>query len=911
MSRLSARLHAGTLLSAVLAVVTLPALAADPAVTGNARVDHLLAQMSLAEKIAMLHGSGEPADTDQGEAGYLAGNKRLGIPPMRFVDGPPGVLTRTPSLAPTGTMGLAATFSVEDARLNGQLIAHEAKSHGASVVLQPFINIDRDFAFNRGYNTFGEDPLLTGRIGAAEIQGIQGDGIMSQAKHYIGYDSGTMAKNIDGVVDDQTLHEIYAAPFQAAVDAGVSSVMCSYNQINGPYACGNDKTLNGLLRKEMGFEGFVTSDWGAVHATDFINAGLDLEMSGPLLNDWDDGPDYFAQGPVRPSPDPARKYKDKGDTRALPEERPALPDDAALTLPAASSKPAVSNLAALVAEGKVSEATITRAAGRILLQMDRFGYLDGRDTLALGTQDITADARIVEKTSLDSAVLLKNDDNILPLSAAELADTVIIGPNGGQVVAVSNTVEKAVGLPEREIGPRDALLKIAGPGARVGYAVANDMDGRPVPAEFLSHTGYDSDNEAGLERRMWGYPSVTVDAAVNFTKAAGNALPQNASAVWTGVLTAPEDGVYRLNLQLLGCRGKLIIDDELIGTVWYNWIHGEVVQAGMDNIFPTTDGLDNLRAERKLAKGPHSIRIEIDPDSSNAPAQVRLSWVTPQQHAADYAAALAAARSAKRAIVFAWSRSTEPVFRLPGDQDQLIADVAAANPNTVVVLNTAQPVATPWLPKVKGLLQMWWTGDEGGWSTAKILLGQATPGGRLPFTWPKALTDMPAQAPGHPERTAEGVNGKTTFSEGLLVGYRWFDRQKIAPQFPFGYGLSYTRFSYSGLTAKRTADGGIDVRVTVANSGAIAGDEVPQVYLGKPVKLPAGVQFADNALAAFDRIHLDPGQSRQVSLHIPRRQLQYWSTAKSAWVIAAGPRTVWVGASSRDRRLETEVTIGQ
>ncbi len=909
MPRLPARLSTGAFVSVLFALVSMPARAADPKVTWNAKVDHLLAQMSLSEKIAMLHGSGEPADTDQGEAGYLAGNKRLGIPAMRFVDGPPGVLTRVPALAPTGTMGVAATFSVEDARLNGQVIAHEAKSHGASVVLQPFINIDRDLAFNRGYNTFGEDPFLTGQIGAAEVKGIQGEGIMSQAKHYIGYDSGNGGKDIDGVVDDQTLHEIYAAPFQMAVDAGVSSIMCSYNQINGPYACGNDKTLNGMLRKEMGFKGFVTSDWGAVHATDFINAGLDLEMSGPLLNGWIAGPDYFAQGPVRLPGDPNRKYKDKGDTRNLPEERPAKDTDAPLTMPQAEAKKPVTNLASLVADGKVSEDTITRAAGRILLQMDRFGCLDGRDTLALGPEDIAADAKIVEKTSVDSAVLLKNDGHVLPLSAADLADTVIIGPNGGQIVAVSNTVEKAVGLPEREIGPRDALMKLSG--AKIAYAVANDMDGRVVPAEFLSHAGYDSDHEPGLEHRVRDYPSVTVDATVNFAKAAGTALGPNASAVWTGVLTAPEDGVYRLNLQLLGARGKLVIDDELIGSVWYNWIHGEVVQPGMDNIFPTTDGLDNLRAERKLAKGPHSIRIEIDPDSSNQPAQVRLTWVTPSQHAADYAAAIAAAKTAKRAVVFAWSRSTEPVFRLPGDQDQLIKDIAAVNPNTVVVLNTAQPVATPWLPQVKGLLQMWWTGDEGGWATAKILLGQETPGGRLPFTWPKQLSDMPVEAAGHPERTGEGVDGKTTFSEGLLVGYRWFDRQKIEPQFPFGYGLSYTTFTYSGLSAKPAKDGGLDVKVTVANSGNVAGDEVPQVYLGQPAKLPAGVQYADNALAAFDRIHLDPGQSKEVSLHVPRRSLQYWSTAKSAWLTAGGKRTVWVGASSRDRRLETAVTIGQ
>src|ERR1039458_6249619 len=250
--------------------------AQEPKVTGNARVDHLLGQMTLEEKIAMVHGTGEDAATYQGEAGYMPGIKRLGIPPMRFADGPPGILTRVPSIAPTSTMGVAATFSREDARLTGQVIGREARSHGISVALQPFINIDRDLNYGRGYNTFGEDPFLTGEMGATEVRGIQDEGVMSQAKHYIGYD--TDATNV--FVDPQTLHEVYLAPFAAVVNAGVSSIMCSYNRINGPYSCGNPETLKKVLKGELGFEGFVTSDWGATHATDFLNNGLDVEMSG-------------------------------------------------------------------------------------------------------------------------------------------------------------------------------------------------------------------------------------------------------------------------------------------------------------------------------------------------------------------------------------------------------------------------------------------------------------------------------------------------------------------------------------------------------------------------------------------------------------------------------------------------------
>ena len=856
--------------------------------TGNARIDRLLGQMTLDEEIAMIHGTGEDASTSQGVAGYLPGVKRLGIPPMRFADGPPGILTRVPSMAPASTMGLAATFSRVDARANGAVIGHEARSHGVSVALQPFINIDLDLNYGRGYNTFGEDPFLTGEMGAAEIAGIQSQGVMSQAKHFIGYD--TDATNV--FIDDQTLHEVYLAPFAAASKAGVSSIMCSYNKINGPYSCDNPENLKKILKGEVGFKGFVTSDWGATHATDFINAGLDMEMSGPLPVPFT-GPSYFVNGPKR-------EYvrNEIPDGPALSSA--GLPEEPAQKGWEGSSEPwPATDLKKLVASGVVSEDTITRAAGRVLLQMDRFGYLDGKNKLDVTAQDIAEDSKIVEKTAIDAAILLKDEGGILPLKTGDLNSLAMIGPGAGQIVAVGLTGEKAVGLPALEVGPLAALKQLAGSAAHVIYAPADDMNGTAIPAQYLTHFG-----EAGLERRVWNQDAVSIDPRIDFTLGAHNALPANQSIVWTGTLTAPESGKYRLHLQLLGCIGKLKIDDQMVDKNWFNWIHGEVTQAGQDNIFPTTDGLDNLRAAMELSAGPHRFYLEVAPDGSNNPVQVRVSWVTPQQQADNYRAALDAAKHAKTAVVFVWSR-TWPVFELPGDQDNLIHDVAAVNPNTIVVLNVSQAVAMPWLPEVKAVLDMGWTGDMGGWATAKVLLGQANAGGRLPFTWPRRLEDTAANDPAYPERSKRGVDGKTTFSEGVLVGYRWFDRKKIEPLFPFGFGLSYTSFAYSGIKTSVAADGGVDVHVKIQNTGAASGDEVAQVYLEAPRDAPAGVQFADNTLAGFERVRLVPHQSQNVVIHLPLRQFQYWSTAQSRWLTAAGSRTIWIGSSSRDRRLES------
>ncbi len=213
--------------------------------------------------------------------------------------------------------------------------------------------------------------------------------------------------------------------------------------------------------------------------------------------------------------------------------------------------------------------------------------------------------------------------------------------------------------------------------------------------------------------------------------------------------------------------------------------HGDIQHATQDNVLPTTDGLDNVRRAVSLAKGSHRIEVSLSPDTSNAPAQIRLNWMTPGARAAAHAAAISAAKAARVAVVFAWTRG-KPVFELPGDQNQLIEQIASVNPNTIVVLNTSQPIAMPWLDRVKAVLEMWWPGDEGGAATAKLLLGQSNPAGHLPVTWARKLEDYAANDPAHPERSAKGTDGKTTYSEGVLIGYRWFDAENITPLYPFG-----------------------------------------------------------------------------------------------------------------------------
>jgi beta-glucosidase len=880
---------------AVLAICLVAAAQSVPVVTGDARVDKILSQMTIQEKMTLIHGTQEDPKVYQGQAGYLVGIPRLGIPGLRFADGPPGVLTRHPSQGETATMGVAATFSVNDAEDNGLVIGREDRALGIDVSLQPFVNINRDLEFGRGYNTFGEDPFLTSVMGVAEIKGIQSQHVMAQIKHYVGYDSD----NENTFIDDQTLHEVYVAPFDAAVKAGVSSIMCSYNRLNGTFACGNKDTLTKILRDEIGFKGFVTSDWGAVHGVDFINAGLDMEMPGEPdpKNSGFSLPSFFDARPVPPPP-PPNAMEEIADMFGghIPEEPVPAPEDFGNFGVNLDKK----KMPEALKDGTVSEATLTRAAGRVLYEIVKFGYLDGLSKHDVTQQSVEDNAKIIEKTGEDAAVLLKNDGNILPLKSSDLDSVVLIGPTASQIDSIGINGERSVGLPQRQVGPLAAMRKISG-NSDIGFAVDDDMTGNTIPATALSHDG-----KPGLTRT--GSGSEQTDVEINFTAKGGNALPANATVTWKGALTVPHAGNYWIYLQALGTNASLTLDGKKFAATgaFQGGVHGDILQANQDNVVPTTDGLDNVRRAIDLAAGPHTVEINTSPDSSNAPVQVRLNWYTPEQRKADHEAAIAAAKAAKVAVVFVWTR-LQPVFGLPGEQNKLVEEVAAVNPNTIVVLNTSQPVALPWVDKVKAVLEMWWPGDEGGWSTANLLLGKVSPAGRLPVTWGKSLADYPSTDPKYPERSKRPPSKETHYTEGVNVGYRWFDKQNIEPLFAFGHGLSYTTFDYSGLKVDKASGGGLDVSVNIKNTGAMESDEVPQVYLGAPGQIPGGVQFPVRALVGFDRVRIAPGESKTVTIHVPERQLQYWSTKDGKWITATGKRTLSVGGSSRNLRLNQTI----
>ena len=864
-------------------IVLTPLLAAEPAAdVPSARVQRLLAAMSRDDKMSVIRGAHEPADAAQGEAGWTRGVPRLGIPDLRFADGPPGVLVRHTSTGMPATLSMAASFSPGDAEATGALIGRDARSLGIDVILQPYINLYRDPTFERAYNTLGEDPVLTGTLAARFVRGAQAQNVMAQAKHFAAYEGGE-----DAEANDQTLREIYLSPFADVSRAGVASIMCAYNRINGLYACDNDSLLNGILRGEDGFAGFITSDWGATHGAEFIVHGMDMEQPGT-------GPSaHFALG--REPNEPAMTAEETAelqDTMAtgVPEEQRfplPRPSDADAAPPAHFSK----NLGEALALGTVSDADLDVAAAHVLGQIERFGWLDRPPNHQVRALAVADNARSVQRLAERGAVLLKND-GVLPLRAADMASLALIGPGALQTFAIVDGQEQSYGRAARQVGAWQAL-RAQGGGKGVRLAVADDMTGEPIP----KHTF------ARLTRSAEHGPVAGPNQQIDFTRKSGHALPAGTNTRWDGTLMIPLDGDYDIDLQLLGATGKFSIDGRKIGDMGWWGGHGDIVFPNRDNVVPTTDGLDNVRRLVHLTAGPHAVSVEVAADGSGEPVQVRLAWVTPEMRERSFSAAVKLAKRSRVAVVFAWSRN-RPLFGLPGDQDRLIEAVSQVNSNTVVVLNTGQAIAMPWLNQVRAVLEMWYTGDEGGWAAANLLTGRANPGGRLPITWPVHLEDYAAMDPRYSERASRGVDGRTDYNEGVQVGYRWFDHEGIAPLFPFGHGMSYSTFVYSDLRLAFSADGGVTVTCRVRNSSQRDGDAVVQAYLGAPTPAPAGADFAVRALAAFERVRVEAGGMRQVQLQIAPQRLRYWSLTDHAWHnVARGGRRVYVGASSRDLPL--------
>ncbi len=855
MSRLRASLSPVLALALVLAA-SRPAASQGTPPRRDAAIEHLIAAMTRDEKISMVRGGFPgvmgPSPTDpMGEVGYMPGVPRLGIPAMRLTDGPAGVRIGRAATAMPAPVSLASTFSVQDAAKYGTVLGREARATRQDVIYGPMMNIVRVPQGGRNFETIGEDPLLASRLAVAEIGAIQREGVIATAKHFAenNQENGRMSVNVN--VDERTLHEIELPAFEASVKAGVGSVMCSYNRINGYHGCENRVLLTDILRKQWGFDGFVVSDYGANHSTvASLVAGMDVEF----MSD---------------------RFRTLGDS---------------------------------LRAGTATDATLDDAMRHILTTMKRFGLLAGASPTGgraivrpVPAFDTLSSARIARQVATDGAVLLRNG-GALPLSAEDLRSLVVIGVSARHALVGGGGSSRVAGFIAREKSPLAALRERAGSGANVTYLPGIDPDGVAVPSAALTPPG-GADGAHGLLRTDSASGTSRVDAQVDFV--GSNALPAGSHLFWTGTLTAPTEGDYDLAIQTDWGVGPFLFNPGGNSSISVDGVqvtsNAPFVSHTL-SLIPTNGGLTNASGRAHLTAGAHAVRVNfgmamgVAAPMAPQPLQVRFVWTTPEMRAANIATAVSAARQAHTAIVFAHNEGSEGVDRpslaLPLGQDELIAAVAAANPRTVVVLDTGDPVLMPWAASTNAILEMWFPGQEGGEATADLLLGAANPGGKLPETFPARESDAPTAMPDR----YPGVNDQQQYSEGVLVGYRWYDTKQVTPLYPFGHGLSYTTFRYSHLAVH-----GRDVTFRLTNTGTRRGAEVPQLYLDAPQSAP--VPMAAQSLAGFERVELEPGASRRITMHVDSRALSIWAETTHGWTMVPGERAVLVGSSSRDIRL--------
>jgi beta-glucosidase len=953
---------------AVLALVS-AGLAAPPAAAHHrpgawgsgtltdAELHSLVAQMTLSEEGGLVHGEGDPPNSPAatasctasavgcvGEAGWIPGVARLGIPPLRMTDGPAGIRLRHVETAMPAPVGLAATFDTAAARRYGATVGRAGRATNQDVWLGPMVNQVNFPTAGRNFETLGEDPFLAGQLAAREVDGVQSEGLIAELKHYAENDFENGRTSTSVTIDDQTLHETELQAFEAGIKAGAGSVMCSYNRINDIYGCGNGTLLQTILRQQLAFAGFVQSDWGAVHKTTDLFYGTDIEQPANAAGTSSFGAALQA---------------------AVTNGTPAVP--ATADFPAYPAISAAQWKAALDTAVFSILSTMNRAG---LLEGTVFGshYTDGtpyvppRPDLASLQAGESATAQAIAE---DSATLLKND-GVLPLSRSS-GDVLVVGPT-----AVAPYVD---GGGSSHVTPYDPAISpytaLRAAGVRASYVPGYDLDGQLVAPSSLSapdpSAGYPNWTLTPADAAFAGRPGLLRQQITTDPVPAGAqpvlytgpdavadqlsgpdvpSVPAGTAWRWSGLLTAPANPggtAWQLKVFVQNQASSQLFVDGL--DVTSRKINIGAYPAAPASSYaglgetarshdPAQPGLQQGTYAVTLAAG-QAIHLDLRLVAGAAPARIQLRWVPPDNQTTSIAAAVDAARSARTVVVFAYDEGTEGRDRggsdqvagltLPGYQDALISAVAAVNRRTVVVLNTGDPVFMPWAGSVASILEMWYPGQRGGPATANVLLGTADPGGRLPVTFPAgtqfptydaSCTDSCPLYPGvvGPSPFLPGATTSYRTVTGLAVngiyeGYRWYDKHNVAPLFPFGYGLSYTRFAYSDLRVRRSHDGGLDVTFRIRNTGHVAGSDVPQVYLGAPSRPPAGVQFAVQSLVGFTRVTLGPGRSQTVSLHVAPRQLAYWSTASQQWVRADGWRTVSLGASSRSLALHASVRL--
>ncbi len=816
------------------------------------RTEKLLAELSLEEKVGLM--SGRDMWTNHAV-------ERLGIAAMKVSDGPNGVRGRhfegftTAASFPCGS-ALGATFDPALVEEVGRAIGRELESKGAQLLLAPTINIHRSPLAGRNFECYSEDPHLSGRIAVAYVKGVQSQGVGATLKHYVCNDSEFERHTISSEVDERTLREIYLAPFEVAIkEASPWSVMTAYNKLDGTYCAEHTRLLQEILRDEWGFEGFVISDWFGAQSTEAsVNAGLDFEMPGPV-----------------------RHYGEK--------------------------------LVAAVKAGEVAQEVVDARARRMLEAHERAGLLDRVIADEEHANDLPEDRALIRRAASCAMVLLCNAGELLPLDAAKLSRVAVIGPNAS--VAVMQGGGSAQLAPHRCVSPLDGIRAALGSDVEVLNERGCENQRGTHPTLDTSHLEAGEDF-ATPELSVEYYAGLELEGEVLHREARrraecvwlGDLAPgldaHSFSARMRGRFVAPVSGSFTFSLKSKG-RSRVFIDGNLVLDQWEDPGVGEAFYGGGTDIAEAPIAMEAGRA--------YEIVVEYSAPGEDGWIGFNVGCLVPDP-ADGMDRAISAAEAADCAIVIVglnnhWETegSDRVDMELPGRQVELIERVSAANANTIVVVNAGSPIAMEFADRVPAILQLWYPGQEMGHALADVLFGAASPGGRLPCTFPMEYADHPAFA------HYPGKDGRVEYGEGLMVGYRHYDTRGVEPRFAFGHGLSYSRFEYGDIRlARETVARGetVEFEIDVRNSGERRSSDVAQVYVHDfESRLPRPEQ----ELRAFEKFELDPGESATLRFRLDERALAFYDPAIRDWEVEAGRFEVRVGASSRDIRARASFDV--
>ncbi|KAL2844797.1 glycoside hydrolase superfamily [Aspergillus pseudoustus] len=778
-----------------------------------------------------------------------------GVPSVRFSDGPNGVRgTRLfggpPSTClPCGT-ALGATWG-EDLLLEaGGLLGRECIAKGVHCLLGPTLDILRSPLFGRGFEGLGEDPYLTGTLASAIIRGIQSTGVMTAVKHFVAYNQEYERRRVDAVISDRALREIHLRPFQiVARDAQPAALITAYNKVNGTHASQSAKLVEHIVRKEWGWNPLITSDWVGTYSTaEALNAGLDLEMPGPS------------------------RY------------RGSLLQDALDT-------------------GQVHQATIDDRARNMLRFARRATRVPVLEASPAAAEVVSRTRTFNRKLCAESIVLLKNEGSILPLPP-DIKRIALIGSHMKRTAICGGGSAQLE--PEYSVSLYDALCEVLPPTTVITYAPGHDVH-KTLPLIIITNGSlefYNDPPNGNAKLSLGTEPIWRTHFELMDYDGIAELDRDRFWVIMTGSFVPDTTGLWEFGIAVYG-TANLYIDDELVIENTSNQVPGTAFFGS---------GTLEKRASRSLLAGQeYMIRVEFGSANTSpllagkkanfAGGGLHLGACPKLDKHQALKDAVAVAKEADYTIICTglnedWESEgfDRPDMDLPPGIEQLINEILAVCPSTVIVNQSGTPVTMPWARNAPCIVQAWYGGNETGYGIADVLLGHVNPAGKLPFSWPIDIRD-------NPSFRNFGMAVEISYTEEIYVGYRFYEKMGRNILFPFGYLFllhpfdSSTNRRVSIIEEISNPTKPWKIQVSIKNTGQLAGAEVLQVYISP--RYP-DIDRPLKELCGFKKVFLAPGQRTRVEIPIDRYAASYWSEPGGLWITNKGVYHVVVGSSSRN-----------